>query len=97
MPKNYILFNDIKGNPKNWSILNREKDCILSSEDENKIVEHLNQLYEENQNLKDEVYEELDNALKLLQEVYENSRLNDGKKLSQLYNRLKGLQEEIED
>ena len=49
MPKNYILCEDINGNPTKWDILNREKDCTLTSEDGNKIVDHLNQVYEENQ------------------------------------------------
>ena len=49
------------------------------------IVDLLNQLNDENEQLKDDVYNEIDNALTVLKELYEVIPLNSQKKMNQLY------------
>lgn len=61
------------------------------------LCRELNRLYEENQQLKDEVYNELDDSLTVLQDLYKNSNLKDGKKLNGLYNHLKSLRDKMVD
>jgi len=48
-----------------------------------------------NEELKDNIYNELDNILPILMELYETANLKDGKKLNTIYNRLKELMEEV--
>ena len=55
----------------------------------------LNQLNDENEQLKDEVYNELDNALTVLTELYEVIPISSQSKMNRLYNRLKSLRDDI--
>ena len=55
----------------------------------------LNQLSNENEQLKDEVYDELDNALTVLTELYEVIPISSQSKMNRLYNRLKSLRDDI--
>ena len=52
-------------------------------------------LAKEKENLKDEVYEEMDNALTVLRELYEDTPLKSQSKMNNLYNRLESLREEM--
>lgn len=70
-----------KGNPICMTLRNVDK--------------RLNELWEEKENLKDEVYEEIDNALTVLRELYEDTPLTSQKKMNNLYNRLESLREEM--
>ena len=55
----------------------------------------LNGMAKENENLKDEVYEEMDNALTVLRDLYEDTPLKSQSKMNNLYNRLESLREEM--
>lgn len=55
----------------------------------------LNKIHNENEELKDEVYEEMDNALTILRDLYEDIPLTSQKKMNNLYNRLESLRDEI--
>ena len=52
-------------------------------------------LAKEKENLKDEVYEEIDNALTVLMELYEDTPLKSQSKMNNLYNRLESLRDEM--
>ena len=58
-------------------------------------VDLLNGLIKENEELKDEVYEEIDNALTVLRDLYEDTPLKSQKKMNNLYNRLESLRDEL--
>ena len=58
-------------------------------------VDLLNGLIKENEELKDEVYEEIDNALTVLIDLYEDTPLKSQKKMNNLYNRLESLRDEL--
>ena len=55
----------------------------------------LNEMVKEKENLKDEVYGEIDNALTVLRELYEDTPLKSQSKMNNLYNRLESLREEM--
>lgn len=56
----------------------------------------LNQYYKENEELKDDIYAELDKTLKQLQEIYEEiSDFKTSNKLSRIYDNLHGLMEDV--
>ena len=55
----------------------------------------LNELNDENEQLKDEVYEEMDNALTVLRDLYEDTPVKSQKKMNNLYNRLESLRDEM--
>lgn len=59
------------------------------------IEELLNNLNDENERLKDDVYDEMDNALAVLRDLYEVMPLKSQKKMNDLYNRLKSLRDEM--
>lgn len=54
-------------------------------------------LNEENEQLKDEVYDEMDDALAVLVELYEYVPFDSRKKMNRLYNRLKSLRDDMND
>ena len=58
-------------------------------------VEKVQSLAKEKENLKDEVYKEMDNALTVLMELYEDTPLKSQSKMNNLYNRLESLREEM--
>ena len=58
-------------------------------------VDLLNGLIKENEELKDEVYEEMDNALTVLRDLYEDTPLKSQKKMNNLYNRLESLRDDL--
>lgn len=58
-------------------------------------IDLLNRLIKENEELKDEVYEEIDNALTELRDVYEDIPLTLQKKMNNLYNRLESLRDDL--
>jgi len=58
-------------------------------------IDLLNTLIKENEELKDEVYEEIDNVLTELRDVYEDIPLTLQKKMNNLYNRLESLRDEL--
>lgn len=58
-------------------------------------IDLLNKLIKENEELKDEVYEEIDNALTVLIELYDDVPLESRSKMNNLYLRLESLGEEI--
>ena len=58
-------------------------------------IDLLNRLIKENEELKDEVYEEIDNALTVLRDLYEDTPLKSQKKMNNLYNRLESLRDEL--
>ena len=55
----------------------------------------LNNLSDETEKLKDEVYDELDNTLTVLTELYEVIPISSQSKMNSLYNRLKSLRDDI--
>ena len=57
------------------------------------VVDLLNEQQAEIEQLKDDVYDELDKALKVLEEIYEDYPKNN---VHRLYNNLKGLKEMME-
>ena len=67
----------------------------FNKESANEIINLLNQLNDENEKLKDEVYDELDNALTVLTELYEVIPISSQSKMNSLYNRLKSLRDDI--
>ena len=58
-------------------------------------IDLLNRLHNENEELKDEVYEEIDNALAALRDLYEDTPLKSRSKMNKLYNRLESLRDEL--
>lgn len=58
-------------------------------------VKKVQSLAKEKENLKDEVYEEMDNALTVLRDLYEDTPLKSQSKMNKLYNRLESLREEM--
>ena len=70
-----------------------ETDSMLKGEE---VCDLLNKLFKENEELKDDVYGELDKTLKALQEVYEEvSSFKTSNKLSTIYDNLRGLMEDV--
>ena len=68
--------------------------CLHRTEKDYK--EQIKKLHKENEELKDDVYGELDKTLKQLQEIYEEvSSLKTSNKLSTIYDNLRGLMEDI--
>jgi len=57
------------------------------------LIVFLNEQQAEIEQLKDDVYDELDKALKVLEEIYEDYPKNN---VHRLYNNLKGLKEMVE-
>ena len=78
---NYVSFKDNKTN-KEYS-------------ENYETIDLLNRLIKENEELKDEVYEEMDNALTVLRDLYEDTPLTSQKKMNNLYNRLESLRDEL--
>ena len=58
-------------------------------------VEKVQSLAKEKENLKDEVYKEMDNALTVLRDLYEDTPIKSQNKMNKLYNRLESLREEM--
>ena len=58
-------------------------------------VKKVQSLAKEKENLKDEVYEEIDNALTVLIDLYEDTPVKSQSKMNKLYNRLESLREEM--
>ena len=58
-------------------------------------IDLLNRLIKENEELKDEVYEEIDNALTVLIELYDDVPLESRSKMNNLYLRLEDLRDEL--
>lgn len=80
----------VYGNPTIWHIT----DCGEHIVDV-KLCDLLNELNDENEKLKDEVYNELDDALTVLTELYEVIPISSQSKMNRLYNRLKSLRDDI--
>ena len=57
------------------------------------LIQKMNSLAKENEELQDTVYDELENALKVLGEIYEDYPKDN---VHRLYNNLKGLKEMME-
>jgi len=73
-----------------YFIFDNTEDDFLDLED---VVNKLNALNEGNEELKDDVYDELKEALKVLEEIYEDYPKDN---VHHLHSRLKGLLEELE-
>ena len=58
-------------------------------------VAKVQSLAKEKENLKDEVYEEIDNALTVLRDLYEDTPLKSQSKMNNLYNRLESLRDDL--
>ena len=54
-----------------------------------------NKLHDDVELLKDDVYEEIDNALTVLRDLYEDTPLKSQKKMNNLYNRLESLRDDL--
>ena len=74
-----------------------ETATYYDTEDGLMFLKWLNNLSDENENLKDEVYDELDNALTVLTELYEVIPISSQSKMNRLYNRLKSLRDDLND
>ena len=59
------------------------------------LQQELQRVENENEKLKDEVYDELDNTLTVLTELYEVIPIYSQSKMNSLYNRLKSLRDDI--
>lgn len=69
---------------------------VIKIYSENKhLKQTIEKLKKENEELKDEVYEEIDNALTVLMDLYEDTPLKSQKKMNNLYNRLESLRDEL--
>ena len=69
---------------------------VIKIYSENKhLKQTIEKLKKENEELKDEVYEEIDNALTVLRDLYEDTPLTSQKKMNNLYNRLESLRDEL--
>lgn len=69
---------------------------VIKIYSENKhLKQTIEKLKKENEELKDEVYEEIDNALTVLRDLYEDTPLKSQKKMNNLYNRLESLRDEL--
>ena len=69
---------------------------VIKIYSENKhLKQTIEKLKKENEELKDEVYEEIDNALTVLRDLYEDTSLKSQKKMNNLYNRLESLRDEL--
>ena len=78
------------------SVIQMKRDQISSLARSNREgVKKVQSLAKEKENLKDEVYEEMDNALTVLRELYEDTPLKSQSKMNNLYNRLESLREEM--
>ena len=78
------------------SVIQMKRDQISSLARSNREgVKKVQSLAKEKENLKDEVYEEMDNALTVLMELYEDIPLKSQSKMNNLYNRLESLREEM--
>lgn len=78
------------------SVIQMKRDQISSLARSNREgVKKVQSLAKEKENLKDEVYEEIDNALTVLMELYEDIPLKSQSKMNNLYNRLESLREEM--
>ena len=80
----------VHGNPTIWHITDYGEHIV-----DKKICDLLNELNDKNEQLKDEVYNELDNALTVLTELYEVIPISSQSKMNSLYNRLKSLRDDI--
>lgn len=74
-----------------------ETATYYDTEDGLMFLKWLNNLSDENEKLKDEVYDELDNALTVLTELYEVIPISSQSKMNRLYNRLKSLRDDMND
>ena len=83
--------------PQRFTPIGVDGNCISFKEySENyETVDLLNRLIKENEELKDEVYEEMDNALTVLRDLYEDTPLTSQKKMNNLYNRLESLRDDL--
>lgn len=77
---------------KNYAIYEEGNPICMTLRD---VDNRLNELWTEKENLKDEVYEEIDNALTVLRELYEDTPLKSRSKMNKLYNRLESLRDEL--
>ena len=69
---------------------------VIKIYSENKhLKQTIEKLKKENEELKDEVYEEIDNALTVLRDLYEDTPLKSQKKMNNLYNQLESLRDEL--
>ena len=91
------LLNDVTNELRiAQSVIQMKREQISSLAKSNREgVKKVQSLAKEKENLKDEVYEEMDNALTVLRELYEDTPLKSQSKMNNLYNRLESLREEM--
>ena len=91
------LLNDVTNELRiAQSVIQMKREQISSLAKSNREgVKKVQSLAKEKENLKDEVYEEIDNALTVLMELYEDIPLKSQSKMNNLYNRLESLREEM--
>ena len=91
------LLNDVTNELRiAQSVIQMKREHISSLAKSNyEGVKKVQSLAKEKENLKDEVYEEMDNALTVLRELYEDTPLKSQSKMNNLYNRLESLREEM--
>ena len=92
MTERYKLMEDIN-NPNEYHILDVIEDKVLRTGKDN--VDELNKLYKENEKLKDEIYEGLDEIMELLKKEYEHMTFHESQRNTRIYNKLNGLKEEL--
>lgn len=81
----------IDSDGKYWDKINQKYVTI------DYLMDLSNYLIKENEQLKDEVYDEMDDALSVLVELYEYVPFDSRKKMNRLYNRLKSLRDDMND
>ena len=89
--------------PQRFTPIGVDGNCVSFKDNKTKkeysenyeTIDLLNRLINENEELKDEVYEEIDNALTVLRDLYEDTPLKSQKKMNNLYNRLESLRDEL--
>ena len=77
------------------NILELRDDGVVKTFNNERLEEFLNNLVDENEHLKDKVYEEMDDTLAVLVELYEYVPFDSRKKMNKLYNRLKSLRDDM--
>ena len=91
------LLNDVTNELRiAQSVIQMKREQISSLAKSNREgVKKVQSLAKEKENLKDEVYEEMDNALTVLRDLYEDTPIKSQNKMNKLYNRLESLREEM--
>ena len=100
--KRFILIDGVKKGTHSgiWDNLKQNNQRVGDELWVGEVVAMLNEgiaIVEEKEQLKDEIYDELDNALTVLCELYEFIPLSSQSKINSLFNRLKNLRDDMND